>query len=561
MDPRIDSREAWWIAIATLLILAITFGAPHIVNVALKEIAAELGEQRSVPSGANALAWLGTGVGGIAMGLLAERFGIRWTVMGGVLMVCLGLTLSSGGQAWQLFVGHGLFMGLLGTSGINAPLYVYVTRWFDKRRGTAVALIASGQYLAGAFWPPIYERAIASVGWRQTMLGFACVIFVLVLPLAAIFLKRPPAVPPPKPGAAGATEGRVFGLPTNVSFTLLCAASFLCCVPMAMPQAHLIAFCGDLGMAASKGAAMLSLLLTCAFFSRQVWGWVSDRVGGLATLVMSSAAQAVAMSGFLLATDEAGLFFVAAAFGLGFSGMIPAYMLTAREHFPASQASWRMPMLLLTGTVGMAAGGFSAGWLYDYFGTYVPAFGWGLAANALNFIILASLLLLGWRALKKAQGGEPAYGLAMAGPMPASLSAAAVMPAPAYPAKPMQRSAQEMPAPYAAATLHGHRDHEPRAPMRREQAPRPLPPPHIPPLNGPAPGSGAAREARQHSVHDARLSELRAERRALKSRVAAALITRDDYMPTTVADIESENADLKQQLDELMAEVRQLKGS
>lgn len=552
MDPRIDGREAWWIAIATLLILAISFGAPHIVNVGLKEIAAELGGQRSVPSGANALAWLGTGLGGIAMGLIAERYGIRWTVMGGATMVCVGLLISSGGAAWQLFVGHGLFIGLLGTAGINAPLYVYVTRWFDRRRGTAVALIASGQYLAGAFWPPLYERAIAHVGWRQTMVGFACVIAVLVLPIAAIFLKRPPAVPPPKPNPAGHVEGRVFGLPTGASFTLLCAASFLCCVPMAIPQAHLIAFCGDLGMAASKGAAMLSVLLICAFFARQVWGWVSDRVGGLATLVMSSAAQAVAIAGFMMTTDEAGLFFVSAAFGLGFSGMIPAYMLTARENFPAAQASWRMPTLLLTGTVGMAAGGFSAGWLYDHFGTYLPAFGWGLGANILNFIILASLLMTSWLTLRsrRASAFSGAEAMAMPGPMPASLSAAAV--AQPYQPRPYQPPPYQLqrletpppPPPFVPGQAQQRSTSTARPPPPAAPAPTasgtPLPPPHIPSAGN-------------------RLDQLRAERRALKSQIAAAIITRDEMQPATEADLEAEINDLRRRLDHLMAEVRRTK--
>lgn len=398
MDARIDSREAWGVATAVLIILAISFGAPHVVNVALRDIAAELGGQRSIPSAASALAWLGTGVGGLAMGMLAERIGVRWTVIGGAMMVCAGLALSSGGAAWQLYVGHGVLIGLLGNAGINAPLYVYVTRWFDRRRGTALALIASGQYVAGAVWPPLFERAVAHAGWRQTMVGFGLVIVALVLPLAAIFLQRPPQLPPVAPRAPGSAPARVLGLPSGVAFCLLSLASFLCCIPMAMPQAHLIAFCGDLGLAASRGAAMLSLLLTCAFFSRQFWGWLSDRIGAIATLVACSAAQAAAMAGFLFAQDEAFLFFVAAAFGLGFSGMIPAYVLSARQLFPANEASWRMPMLLLTGTTGMAFGGWSAGAIYDQLGSYYPAFATGLAANLANLAVVTGLLIVARRA-------------------------------------------------------------------------------------------------------------------------------------------------------------------
>lgn len=413
MTRGIDSREAWSIAIASLLVLAISFGAPFIVIVALKSVAADLGGQRSIPSAASALAWLGTGLGGLLMGLVAERVGVRWTVALGALMVAAGLALSSQGEAWHLYLGHGLLVGLVGLGGINAPLYVYVSRWFEARRGAAVALIASGQYAAGAFWPPLFERVIAVYGWRQTMLGFGVLVACLVTPLALVMLKAPPAQPAETARAVvpgSPANSQTLGLKPGTLFALLSIASFLCCIPMAMPSAHLIAFCGDLGLAPAKGAAMLSLLLVCAFLSRQFWGWLSDRVGGLLTLLICSGAQALAVSGFLVTQDEAGLFAVAAAFGLGFSGLIPAYLLTARKLFPASEAAWRLPALLLTGTTGMATGGWLAGAIYDSLGSYQPAFATGLAANIANFAILAVLVLI-WR---RSASRSPA--LALTGP-------------------------------------------------------------------------------------------------------------------------------------------------
>ncbi|MGE0765609.1 MAG: MFS transporter [Hyphomicrobiaceae bacterium] len=411
----VDSRESWRIAIISLLMLAVSLGSPFITTVALKQIAAELGGERSIPSGANALAWLGTGVGGLMMGLLAERIGTRATVVIGGLSVATGLVISSGGgSAWQLFLGHGLFIGLFGNGAMNAPLFVYVSRWFEARRGTAIALIASGQYAAGAFWPPLFERAIAMWGWRRTMWSFGVLVAIVVVPLALAVLKPPPAATPADEARVSKAVGspgrdRRASLPPNLLFALLAVASFLCCVPMAMPSAHLIAFCGDLGMSPSRGAAMLSLLLVCAFFSRQFWGWLSDRIGGIYTLVICSTAQAMAVTGFLLTQDEAGLFAVAAAFGLGFSGLIPAYLLTARQVFPASEAAWRLPALLLTGTAGMATGGWLGGVIYDHFGSYAPAFATGLGANLLNLAILVGVALA-WRASQRAgrQNAAPA---------------------------------------------------------------------------------------------------------------------------------------------------------
>ena len=180
MQDRIDSREGWLVTTAALTIVSVALGAPYIVIVALKSVAADVGGYRSIPSAAASLAMLGTGVGGLGMGWLADRVGVRTVVMFGACMTCAGLALSSGGEVWQLYLGHGLLIGLIGNGAINAPLYVYVTRWFEQRRGTALALIASGQYVAGAGWPPLFERAIAAYGWRQTMLGFGVVVAGLV---------------------------------------------------------------------------------------------------------------------------------------------------------------------------------------------------------------------------------------------------------------------------------------------------------------------------------------------------------------------------------------------
>ena len=183
---------------------------------------------------------------------------------------------------------------------------------------------------------------------------------------------------------------------------LLAVAAFMCCVPMAMPQAHLVALCTDLGIAQSHGAAMLSVLLSCAFFSRQFWGWISDRIGGLRTVLAGSACQIVAMVGFLVTRSEVGLFAVATFFGLGFSGMVPAYVLAVRELFPAAEAAWRVPTLLLFSGSGMAAGGWLAGFLYDRFGFYGAAFMVGLMFNLANLLVIGALVLRRQHTLRRA---------------------------------------------------------------------------------------------------------------------------------------------------------------
>jgi MFS family permease len=390
----IETRSSWIVATVVLVILAVSFGAPWITIVALKTIAAETGGLRSVPALATSMAWIGFGTGGIVMGYVAERVGVRWTVIFGAVMVCVGLVLSTGGETWQLYLGQGLFMGFLGIGGMNAPSYIYISRWFDRRRGSALALISSGAYAAGAFWPPIFERAIAYGGWRQTMLYFGLLEAAVVVPLAAIFLRQPPELSlPGELLAPTSARQRVLGWPPNMVFALVAMAVVFCCVPMAIPQAHLPALCTDLGILASHGAAMLSVLLGTAFLSRQFWGWVSDRMGGLNTVLVGSAFQIVAMAAFMVTQDEVGLFTVSAAFGLGFAGIIPAYILAIRELFPASEAYWRIPTFLLCSGMGMAAGGWLAGVLYDYFGYYAPAFAAGVAANGVNLVIVGMLVM------------------------------------------------------------------------------------------------------------------------------------------------------------------------
>jgi MFS family permease len=389
----VDSKSSWVVATVCVLLLATAFGAPWMAAVALKDIAAEVGGARSVPALATALAWFGSAFGGIGMGWIAERVGVRWTVIFGAAMVGVGLTLAAFGPTWLLYIGYGLFVGLMGLSGINAPLYVYISKWFERRRGSALALMASGTYVAGALWPPIFERAIAYAGWRQAMLWFAMLEVGLIVPLAAAFLRRPPEHPPVVVTHHAATERpNVLGWPPNLVFAALAAAIFLCCVPMSMPQTHLVAFCSDLGISKAHGAAMLSVLLGTAFLCRQIWGLISDRIGGLHTVLLGSVCQATTMRAFLFTQDEVGLFTVSAAFGLGFSGMIPATVLAGRELFPPAEAAWRIPILLLCSGCGMATGGWLAGILYDHFGYYGPAFATGIAINLLNLAIILTLV-------------------------------------------------------------------------------------------------------------------------------------------------------------------------
>ena len=391
----LDSRAAWVVASAALAILTISYGAPLLSAVALKPIAIELGTSRSAPAAAGSFTYIGAAFGGIVAGWLSGRLGIRRIVMFGAVMLAAGLIVSATGRLLHLYIGHGVLMGLFGTSCMFSPLVTYVSRWFDRRRGAAVALISSGQSVSGAVWPALFQVGITDLGWRRTMMLFGLFVIVAIILLAAIFLRVPPE---PLSAQAGARRGpkagaSVVGLPPNLAMVFLMIAVFCCCVPMAMPMQHVVAFCGDLGFAPQHGAMMLSVLLGSAFLSRQFWGWLADRTGGLQTLLWSSLAQTVALSGFLVTQNEVALFAISSAFGLGLSGLLPAYVITVREFYPAKEANWRIPTVLFAGFLGMAAGGWGAGALYDHFGYYLPAFGTGIMFNVVNLMVLLALVL------------------------------------------------------------------------------------------------------------------------------------------------------------------------
>ncbi len=389
--PSIEGRGSWVAAGLVLAMLSISYGSPLLIVVGLKPIQTALGTDRSVIALAGSLTWVGTGLGGILMGWLADRIGLRTIVAFGTCMIAIGLWVSTLGGIVPLYLGHGLLIGLIGNGAIYAPLLIYVSRWFDRRRGTAIALISSGQYVAGVVWPSIFERGIAAYGWQTTMLAYAVVMVVCILPILPL-LRPVPAPVGAGPAVRSGREGLVLGLRPNLVQAVICVAAFCCCVPMAIPNQHLVAYCSDVGISPVHGAAMLSVLLGCAFVSRQFWGAMADRVGGLRTVLAGSICQAAAIAAFLITQNEAGLFVIAGIYGLGFSGIIPSYSVAIRDLFPAAEASWRIPSVLFTGMSGMAVGGWLAGWLYDHFGYYAVAFGTGIGFNVLNLAMIGMLV-------------------------------------------------------------------------------------------------------------------------------------------------------------------------
>lgn len=415
----VESPYAWLRLALSLLLMTIGGSGMYAITVVLPRVQQEFGVSRGDASLPYTLTMIGFGIGGVLMGRLSDRFGVMVPVMVGA--VGLGLGFIGAGLAPGLMVfalAQGVLIGLLGTSATFAPLVADTSQWFDRRRGIALAICMSGNYTAGAVWPPVMQFFIDSVGWRQTYVGMGVFCIASMLPLALVLRRRPPPPLPPAQSArpapvAGTPEAtRPLGLHPHVLLALLCVAGVACCVAMSMPQVHIVAYCGDLGFGAARGAEMLSLMLGMGVVSRLVSGWISDRIGGLRTLLLGSLLQGVALLLFLPFDGLVSLYLVSGLFGLFQGGIVPSYALIVREYFPPQQAGSHVGTVLMATLLGMALGGWLSGAVFDLTGSYRAAFVNGIGWNLLN---LAIVLFLLWRARAVERGagrGAPADAVA-----------------------------------------------------------------------------------------------------------------------------------------------------
>lgn len=376
----------------------------YAVSVVLPRIQADFGVTRGEASLPYTLSMIGFGFGGILMGRLSDRYGVMVPVLLGATFLSAGfIAAGSSVSLWQFSLAQGLLIGLLGTSATFAPLAADTSHWFTRRRGIAVAICMSGNYIAGAVWSPIIQYFIESAGWRQTYIGMGIFCFFTMLPLALVMRRRLP-ISTPLPAKTTSASARPFELPPGsdpsrpLGFSpaalqvLLCVAGVACCVAMSMPQVHIVAYCSDLGFGAARGAEMLSLMMGAGVVSRLVSGWLADRIGGLSTLMVGSMLQGIALLMFLFTNGVASLYIVSAMFGLFQGGIVPSYALIVRQFFTPLEAGARVGTVLMASLFGMALGGWMSGVIFDLTGSYRAAFLNGTAWNLLNIAIVGFLM-------------------------------------------------------------------------------------------------------------------------------------------------------------------------
>jgi len=388
-----DSSQAWMRLVLAVLIASVGAVGVWSLVVVMPTVQADFSATRGAVSLASTMVFMGFGLGGVVTGKITDRFGI--VVAMALSIALLGIAFVLTGLAatlWQFNVAY--FLIGLGTAVTFAPLMAEASHWFERYRGLAVAIVASGNYVAGTIWPPLVNWGVQSIGWRSThiAIGIFCAISmaVLLLVLRAIMgsggARDHTDAPPPHVD---------LGLSANTLTVLLSIASVACCVAMAMPQVHIVAYCGDLGYGVARGAEMLSMMMGFGIISRIGSGFLADRIGGIRTLLIGSIAQGIALLFYLFFDSLTSLYLISAMFGLFQGGIVPSYAIIVRETMPAREAATRVGTVIFASVFGMSLGGWVSGVIFDATGSYAAAFANGLAWNLLNMSIVVGLLIRG----------------------------------------------------------------------------------------------------------------------------------------------------------------------
>ncbi len=409
----VDSNYAWWRLLVCLLLSTLGGAGLWTGVVALPKIQADFGVDRAAASLSYTACMISFGVGGVVVGRLVDRFGALFPIV--LAAVCIGSGFYLASQAtsiWQLTIVNGLLIGF-GASATFGPLMADVSQWFVKRRGTAIAICASGNYLAGVVWPMVMQQLLLVGDWRQAYMTIGMICMGLMLPLSLFLLKRAPTEEEQESVAiASGREPRRYRSPLppwGVQWVLI-LAGLACCVAMSMPQVHIVAYCVDLNFGVARGAEMLSLMLATGVISRLASGVIADRIGGVRTLLLGSYLQCLTLILYIPFDGLASLYVVSAMFGLAQGGIVPSYALVVREYFPAREAGTRVSLCLMATILGMALGGWLSGVIFDITGSYRAAFVHGVAWNMLN---MALVMLLMWR-VKRVRRRRSVEGMAVA---------------------------------------------------------------------------------------------------------------------------------------------------
>ena len=387
----LDSGYSWKRLAITLLIAAIANAGMWAIVVIMPSVQTEFGTDRAGVSLPFTMTMVGFAAGSIAIGRAIDRFGVSLSLIGSAILIAIGYFLAALStsiyvlSACQILIGFGTAVGF-------GPLIADISHWFLRRRGIAVAIVASGNYISGVIWPQLLTPVLVGSGW-QTAYFILAVASLTLIPLSLLLRRRVPFEATQSADTLAADNARTVQMSPRMFQWLLVVAGLGCCVAMAMPQVHIVSLCVDLGYGPAAGAQMLSFMLFAGIISRITFGMIADRLGGVLTLLISSTLQGIALFFYLPFNGLASLYIVSLVFGLSQGGIVPSYALIVREYLPAREAGARVGTVLTATIIGMALGGWLSGWIYDMTGSYKMAFVNGILWNVLNIVIMGMIFL------------------------------------------------------------------------------------------------------------------------------------------------------------------------
>ena len=385
----VDSPYAWRLAFVSMFCIALGGGALYLPVVGLKEIAAEFGGRRAVPSTAYMLGFFVMGLGGVFMGWLADRTSPRVPLLiAGVSIFVGGWVATSGGQL-ALFLGYALPLGFLGNSATFTPAMNNIQGWFDKRRSTAVSVVSVGPAISGFVWPQIYRWLLPDLGWRRSLVVYGVTAGVLLF-VCAFYVRPSPAA---RGQAAVQRTEDLSALPmsSRAIMVLLSLAGFCCCAAMAVPFVHMVAFCGDLGLSSARGSEAISLILLTAVAATFAMGRLADFIGPVRVSLLCALIQIFSLLGFVFVDSLSGIYTLSVVHGIPYIAIVQGYALILRQLYGPGILGWRLGVVMLFAMAGMAAGGWMGGAVFDATLSYRPAFQLALAFNLLNLVLLGTL--------------------------------------------------------------------------------------------------------------------------------------------------------------------------
>jgi MFS family permease len=384
----VDGPYAWRLAFVLTLCIVLGGGSIYLPVVGLKEIAAEFGDRRAVPSLAYMLGFFFMGMGGVFMGWLSDRAGPRVPLLiAGVSIFAGGWLASSGGEI-MLYVGYASLLGFLGNAATFTPAMNNIQGWFDRRRSLAVSLISAGPALSGFIWPQVYRWLLPDIGWRQSLVVYGVVAGTLLF-LCAFYVRPSPAAR--LHGRHRVEERPRLPIPSLALMVLLSTAAFCCCAAMAVPFVHMVAFCGDLGFSSARGSDAVSLILAAAVASTFAMGRLADYIGPIRVSLLCSAIQVVSLAGFVVVQGLPGIFTLSVIHGIPYIAIVQGYALILRYLYGPTIAGWRLGVVMLFAMAGMAAGGWLGGIIFDATLSYRIAFQVAFAFNLITLMLLGAL--------------------------------------------------------------------------------------------------------------------------------------------------------------------------